>query len=132
MIASLVSWVSVYLPTTLAKVVRSVIGLVIFITVPTGAVLCSASMVPSGRLRSSIQTPTPCSFIWRSPYRSAGTVMVGVSLVTLVSTTLLTVAGGGGGGGFFRPCGIVSICPSFTLFEERRFSFLISSTVVSN
>ena len=46
------------------------------------------------QLRSSIHTPTPCSFICRSPYRSAGTVTVCVSLAVLVSATWLTVTGG--------------------------------------
>src|ERR1700754_1366373 len=68
-ITSFVDSLSLKRPTTLAKVVRLVIGLVILITVPIGAVRCNTSFLLGSRLESSIQVATPFSFFSNRPKR---------------------------------------------------------------
>ncbi|MNL66319.1 hypothetical protein D3C87_1907650 [compost metagenome] len=77
MITSFVDSFSVNLPTTLAKVDLLVMGLVIFITVPIGAVRCSTSIFEGSRSESAIHTPVPFSSIWFRPYLLAGCLNVG-------------------------------------------------------
>src|SRR6185503_17710155 len=140
MITSWVDSLSVNRPTTFAKGVRLVIGLVILMTVPMGAVRCKTSFLFASRPGSSIQVATPFSFFSNKPNRLAFKWRSRLSLLTIATDMESRLATGFGVLGFIAgwvcagapPDWIINTWPGCRLVDVKLLSLVRTSTVVLN
>src|SRR5476651_291622 len=108
-------------------------GLVIFITVPIGAVRCNTNFFVRSKPASSIQVATPFSFFSYRPNlleANLFALLLSCAATAVAAESWLTTGFGGitgcGGG---KPDLTFSICPGTNVVEVKPLTAVISSTV---
>src|ERR1700761_8366023 len=107
-------------------------GLVIFITVPIGAVRCNTNFLFGSRSASSIQVATPCSSFSYKPYLLAlkrFALALSEGKTTLVASGF-AVTGAVGAGAVDWPARTLINWPGLSVVDVKPLRLVRSSTVV--